>query len=510
MKRVHWMLILVLIGFIAGSWQVGLKAASEPWHRSITLAIDYAELAFLGDMALELEQLGYHAILTDIPLDSGLTTVARVTEDNYGIWRETEAAAEIVLFDRNQWPAGVAELEAVFASQLFGFVELMPVGDFASQPEAFLGRLVRVYDRPAHVFTSEFVAAVRERQADLLVVRLFADWSPDQNVARLAEISSALQAEGHTLGPLPNARPVFPVSRVVFLLQAIALGAIASLGLLFLGGERVPRIIVWVLPAAGMLAAVVAVRVLGPILSRQLFALAAAITYPSVGFLSWWQSEGKKSTMLQPVLDVLRLTAYSAVGGIAVLSFLAHPAFQFKTAQFLGVKLAYGVPLLLSGLLLGWACLRFLLSSERPSFSLGSRWLALGGLLLVAGAIFVLFNRTGNQSLVPIGQLELQIREFLFRVLWARPRTKEVFGYPLLLMGFWLWPTRAKLLAAGAIILGYIGQLSLVNTFEHAHHPVLLSLARTSIGLVLGLSGGLLLLVLVLRFSGRLNLGVGR
>ncbi|HHW98333.1 MAG TPA: hypothetical protein GX738_01730, partial [Firmicutes bacterium] len=60
------------------------------------------------------------------------------------------------------------------------------------------------------------------------------------------------------------------------------------------------------------------------------------------------------------------------------------------------------------------------------------------------------------------------------------------------LVGLYLWRRQVRLLGGPAVLLGLIAQLSLVNTFEHLHHPILLSLIRSGLGLAIGVTLGLI------------------
>jgi hypothetical protein len=76
------------------------------------------------------------------------------------------------------------------------------------------------------------------------------------------------------------------------------------------------------------------------------------------------------------------------------------------------------------------------------------------------------------------------LRSMLENILTIRPRTKELLlGQPLLYLGF---AFGSPLLT----LLGFVGQISIVNTFMHAHSPVTVSLLRTIYGQVLGLVAG--------------------
>ncbi|WP_298781831.1 DUF5693 family protein, partial [uncultured Fretibacterium sp.] len=121
--------------------------------------------------------------------------------------------------------------------------------------------------------------------------------------------------------------------------------------------------------------------------------------------------------------------------------------------------------------------------------------LLLGGVLLVGLAIMLF--RSDNVRFIP--GFEARVREFLERLLVARPRSKEVFlGYPcLLLLAFLvkrgLWAHYREVLRIG-VVLGFS---SVVNSFCHFHTPILFILLREFNGLWTGLLVGTLLVAAV-------------
>jgi hypothetical protein len=103
------------------------------------------------------------------------------------------------------------------------------------------------------------------------------------------------------------------------------------------------------------------------------------------------------------------------------------------------------------------------------------------------------------------------MRNVLDRFLYVRPRTKEfMIGHPMLVIGVGMlsvyYTLRAKLVdnpsleprvkALGGwttivLMVSAMGQTGIVNTLSHIHIPVLLSIARVGIGLVIGCIIGL-------------------
>jgi hypothetical protein len=70
----------------------------------------------------------------------------------------------------------------------------------------------------------------------------------------------------------------------------------------------------------------------------------------------------------------------------------------------------------------------------------------------------------------------------------VRPRTKEfLIGHPALVVALGLLSAGRREWLPLAMLLGAIGQVSLVNTFCHLHSPLEVSLMRTLWGILIGL-----------------------
>jgi hypothetical protein len=113
------------------------------------------------------------------------------------------------------------------------------------------------------------------------------------------------------------------------------------------------------------------------------------------------------------------------------------------------------------------------------------RFAALGFVGLIFMAVWM--ARTGNEPGVGVSDLELKFRALLEQALVARPRTKEfVVGHPAFLLAGFLAVKGHPAWAVPLILLGMVGQTSMLNTFCHIHTPLALSVLRTFNGLWLG------------------------
>ena len=209
------------------------------------------------------------------------------------------------------------------------------------------------------------------------------------------------------------------------------------------------------------------------------------------------------------VRSLLYASSITALGIALVIGLLATRPFMVRANQFLGIKAQHSIPLLIIAFvaLAGESALRSgtwaaygkrlqarakILLSEPVRFGL-----LLGGVFALF-AFLVIVERTGNDSSVGASGGEMKFRAILDTLLVARPRTKEfLVGHPAFILAIaWAWRGRRKLVLP-AFVAGSIGQVSLLNTFCHIHTPLIISLWRDGLGLLIGTAlGGAIFLVL--------------
>ncbi len=219
-------------------------------------------------------------------------------------------------------------------------------------------------------------------------------------------------------------------------------------------------------------------------LSPDAVALAAALSFPVLGY-----------ALLPPKLWSLVAAVLVSLAGAALLAAVGSDRNTLlAVTPFAGVAATLVVP---PALFLLCAMLR-----ERPPAAwikdLWARPVRLGdvalALVLLAALAFILLRR-GNFPVIGASEAELGLRALLSDY-FARPRFKELLGHPLAVLALLnpSWPrwVRNLLLTAGVVALS-----SLVNSFSHYHTPLLVSLERTLVALVIGLAVGVLLNLLV-------------
>lgn len=360
---------------------------------------------------------------------------------------------------------------------------------------------------------ARWARAVRERDIRLLYVRPFPVENPlisgkppeksgslhvvndellQKNIDYVQDIANTIQADGYHLGAPAPMQPIpFPWP----LLLVLAAGAAAGGWLLLVRFVRLPERLGWaiVILAVGLFALVYLKGY--TTLARQVYALVAAIVFPTLGALLAYEYVGHGKGLIKAYWIAAGI---SLIGAVHVVGFLSDVRFMLKVEQFAGVKLAHVGPpgLMMLAVLLGplplvlskspdslWSRVRRIFSEQVPV-----RYLIIAGVAGLAGLVYLV--RTGNEGMPVLG-VEQQFRQLLEVVLLARPRTKEfLIGHPLLVAALDQHMKGRKGLAGWLMVGAVVGQLSMVNTFSHIHTPLWMSSLRTGTGLVLGLAVG--------------------
>jgi hypothetical protein len=324
----------------------------------------------------------------------------------------------------------------------------------------------------------KYLLAVNERHVRVLYLRPYTEEQLGDMVANteaLVEgLHAALAREGFEVGPI--APPDAGYAPAPWARIGAALGVVAGLVLL---ATAFPA--PWGALAA---AAVAALAVLAAGLDWAALALVAALVFPVLGFalLPWrpWA--------------LAAATGLSLVGAALLAAVGSDRATMLALEPFAGVAATLVVPPALFAAVV-------LFRERRPAAWVRLVWnhpVRLGEVavaLVVVAALGLVVLRRGNFPIIGASEVELALRSALAD-LFVRPRFKELLGHPLALLALlqvrWPWWARGGLLVAGVV-----AQASVLNSFSHYHTPLLVSLQRTGIALVLAVAVGLLLWPLV-------------
>ncbi|MDQ2686272.1 MAG: DUF5693 family protein, partial [Armatimonadota bacterium] len=195
-----------------------------------------------------------------------------------------------------------------------------------------------------------------------------------------------------------------------------------------------------------------------------------------------------------------RMTLATLASIVFVVGLLSGRLFLLKVDAFLGVKAVLFVPVILTAAFYGlglaaqgayapWHARRARVEETLRGFFaqpllIGHITLALVALV----ALGLLWARSGNDPGVGVSTTELHMRVLLDKYLGVRPRSKEfLFGHPALLFALAAAASgRFRLWALPLLVIGAIGQSSLMDTFCHLHMPLYISLWRGFLGWFLG------------------------
>ncbi len=359
------------------------------------------------------------------------------------------------------------------------------------------------------VMASRFELAVTDRNIRMIYVNTRIAREPDKAgmIDTLDNIYKGLggpdgavakiKGEGFTIG-VPEPFRITHAGWMTALKAVVVAGAAALIAMLV--GAFAPPL---TLAAFGLLAAGSAgLLVLSESMATQGLALGASIAAPTLAMIWAFQrvekSHGKLAGFTSRFGFSLRVfgvtLAISAAGIFYIVGLLTHPKYYYVLDQFRGVTVLHLVPIVLAGLyvllytnvvgLRGAAGFKQLLQTKVTVL-----WVIAAA---VIGAVVVYYlTRTGNSATV--SPYERMFRLLLEDTFGVRPRTKEfLLSHPLFLLGIYVaLKYRAALFV---MLVGVIGQLSIVDTFAHLHTPLWISAVRDVLGAGLGILFGLLLI----------------
>ena len=294
----------------------------------------------------------------------------------------------------------------------------------------------------------------------------------------ISGLVSRLKSEGYAIGSLSDPSLNYQTNN---LLRGLSrLGAIAGLILITL---LYPGVWGYIVAGGILLLSFYAGR-----LDWNTLALITALVFPVLGF-----------RFFQKKLYGLGMaTGISLIGAILLSGIGSDREAMLSISPFAGVGATLIVPpaLYLFHYMLGYRRpAKWVTSLWNQSISVGSIFIfLLGGV-----AVFFIFIRRGNLPIVGASSAELALRSMLSEY-FVRPRFKEIIGHPMAVLALMnpSWsPSIRGALMTGAVI----AQATILNSFSHYHTPLLISLQRTLIALILGTMIGLVLVPLLEIFS---------
>ncbi|SMF67012.1 hypothetical protein SAMN05661091_0324 [Paenibacillus uliginis N3/975] len=319
----------------------------------------------------------------------------------------------------------------------------------------------------------------------------------DNLIESLTEPGNAIkdiQENGFTIGQA-EAFQVADSSMQRYFKAVAVVGAIALISLMisyFIPFLAIPAFVIGLIGSAGL-------YVLRPEMMEQALALATSISGPTVAMILAIRkvnsnqslpdmSVGRRVT--HAIVLFFKTTILSLAAVPLVIALLNNVTYMLVLDQFRGVNLLALAPMALTAVYVllyrgGNATRGGVIKLLKTPITL--LWVIAAGVLGVIGMYYL--SRTGNAG--SVSSIEMAFRSFLENTIGVRPRNKEfLLAHPIMLLGLFLSFKYRH--AAYLLIVGAMGQLSIVGTFTHIHSPIYISTVRGLLGLVLGLIIGLI------------------
>ncbi|MFA5880031.1 MAG: DUF5693 family protein [Candidatus Margulisiibacteriota bacterium] len=230
----------------------------------------------------------------------------------------------------------------------------------------------------------------------------------------------------------------------------------------------------------------------------KIFALTSTIIFPTLAIIKFFPKTDQKESLLSSFNYLFNLFMTTLLGVLFNISFLNNISYLKGITIFSGVKFAFVIPLFLVAYYFYFntkdlSTIYYKLKRLINAY-LKISMVVIGLGLLVMLAIYII--RSGNFMAGKIPGFEKESRDFLEQLFWLRPRTKEfLIGFPILLLAFYYRKYLQKINFLWLInMIGTIALISITNSFCHTYTPLMVSLYRSIVGLILGYGLGLLLI----------------
>lgn len=406
----------------------------------------------------------------------------------------------------NRYDIGLVAIENIRSPQK-GFTKLAYLTDYN------VTRIYSLSERDANlkvdVISDRFALASKDR--NIRMFYLNAEPSRDMTKASITHpldnLIESLTEPGHaikkiedngfTIGPA-EAFKVTDSSLQRYFKMVVVVGAVALIALMisfYIPFLTIAAFLFGMVGSAGL-------YVLNASLMEQALALFTAISAPTLAVIlairkvdhSRKQVQNMKTgqRLSNAIVLMLTTTVLTLIAVPLVVALLNNVTYMLVLDQFRGVSLLAAAPIALIALYVvlyrgssagsTFAAIRKLLQTPITLV-----WIIGAGVVGIVGMYYL--SRTGNAGTV--SSIEMAFRSFLENTFGVRPRNKEfLLAHPLMVLGLFL--SFKYRYGVYLLIIGVMGQLSMVGTFTHIHTPLDISAIRVVLGLVLGLLIGLI------------------
>ncbi len=255
-------------------------------------------------------------------------------------------------------------------------------------------------------------------------------------------------------------------------------------------------------------------NILGGIANKG-FSFMASIIFPSLSglyLISVYNKESKienknlKEIVCKSIVVLLISVLIAGVGGVFIGSLLSGSEYVLKLDVFRGVKLSFILPILIFGFAYVVKCGIYSDEKGKPlsileqikklmNSSITVKY-AVAGAVLVLGLLIVVM-RSGNTLITSASSIEIAFRNFLEKYLIARPRTKELIAFPVLMFIVYSARYRIKEIGLLVMLVGMIGIENVVNSFCHIRMPVMVTTLSSIYSLIFAVIIGSIGIVII-------------
>ncbi|NBV41231.1 hypothetical protein EBR96_00455 [bacterium] len=408
------------------------------------------------------------------------------------------------------YPTRVPEVSKAIAAQKIniGLIEFSDQAGMSRMASGMPEHVIRVHsladgeieNLSTEVVINRYIRAAYERRIRIIYLKPFfalyhhslGDDLIGANLAYFQAVKMGVIAKGLSIGPVTTDLVQAYYSAGRFERLGLGLAVVAAI-LLIVGGFRNGNRLWPQFLIGGMSAFLIAGLVVRPgIVWPQITAMLAVVAFPILGVMVGFGSVfGRiRSRYLAAFLRIITAFAIALAGALIVTGLLSDYSFVSGVRFFAGVKAGFVVPLIVVAFyfVADRDRIKKVISLARSVLKMPVYTYALLIGVVVLAGVAVYLIRSGNAPVLHVSDSELNARQWLESVLTIRPRTKEfLIGYPLLWLAAvmrddWFFRWRWMIIGAGTMAL-----VSMVNSFCHLHTPVVVSLLRGCIGLVLGL-----------------------
>ncbi|MBR5328881.1 MAG: hypothetical protein IKV45_01595 [Firmicutes bacterium] len=530
------LIICVLIGLVCGGVMLCGRMAAEAESDNVAAAIRYEDVKLLADgdgrtveeWLADLTSYGIHYLVVSDKCDDEPLALAEAYGMQIARSGDTAQPGDAFLMPKSgdgtvlyyDAPKGDSSVPLAQIEYWTRTYTVMPP-DF--DPDQWEGDMVKTlfmydaysyhyeYDEPATENENILFRAVVERGMRLIVVTPLEYEGggqvsePEAYQDLLAGLAQRIEGYGLTFGDDFSALDAPQMNVWLFIGAELLLVALTVLLLrLLLKLKPKFEIAFWILG----LAFAIGGALYSPVLMQKVVAFGSAVVvacymallFARIAEKGYFLSE-KNPLIMEYILCVGLELVVAMLGGLYIAALMGTRLYMFGSAVFAGVKMAQMIPLGLTALLL------FLVlfgkrskipkeMREKPPIAL-----VIALLVLVGFAMALLLLRSGD-NMIPIAQAELDFRNWLEYVLYARPRTKEVLmAFPVLALFLVACRRRIPILIWPLGILACVAPVSVINTFCHSMTPVTMSIVRSLLGcgfgIILGIAGMYVFLLLL-------------